>query len=157
MEETSETNHNRLRENRGRTHLYTGEVSVLSSHVDGGVSVLVDFVQRDRLFLHELKQPQQDLLLERHTERRTETCYCIYVNECVCLYMCVCVCVLPVHSGQRSGSDWDVLWCSSALQWPPSHSPSTSHTPDDHSATKTHTVNMFPKGPGGWKSVMALI
>lgn len=51
------------------THLYTGQVSVLGCHVDSSVSVLVDFVQRDCLFLHELKQPQQDLLLQRQTER----------------------------------------------------------------------------------------
>lgn len=50
------------------THLYTGQVSILSCYVDSSVSILVDFVQRDCLFLHELKQPQQDLLLERQTE-----------------------------------------------------------------------------------------
>lgn len=37
------------------THLYAGEVSVLSGNVHGGVALLVNFVQRDGLFLHELK------------------------------------------------------------------------------------------------------
>lgn len=46
-------------------YLDTGEVSVLRRHVDGCVSVLVHFVQGDGLFLHELQQPQQNLLLHR--------------------------------------------------------------------------------------------
>lgn len=50
------------------THLYTGKVPILSCDVYSGVSVLIDFVQRDGLFLHELKQPQQDLFLERRTQ-----------------------------------------------------------------------------------------
>lgn len=51
-------------------HLYAGEVSVLSCHMDGRVPVLIHFVQRDGLFLHELKQPQQDFLLDTQTDRR---------------------------------------------------------------------------------------
>lgn len=49
-------------------YLDTGEMSVLSRHVDGRVSVLVDLVQGDGLLLHELEQPQQNLLLRRNTD-----------------------------------------------------------------------------------------
>lgn len=51
----------------------------------------------------------------------------------------------PVRSEQRSGSDWDILWCSWALQWPLSHSPSISHIPDDRSVRYTYTqaLNKF--------------
>lgn len=54
------------------THLNTGQVSILSCYVDGRVSILVNFIQRDGLFLHELKQPQQDLLLQRDTTSFTD-------------------------------------------------------------------------------------
>lgn len=56
------------------THLNTGQVSILSCYVDGRVSILVNFVQRDGLFLHELQQPQQDLLLQRDTISFTDWC-----------------------------------------------------------------------------------
>ncbi len=58
-------------------HLYTGQVSVLRCYMDSSVSIVVDFVQRDGLFLHELKQPQQDLLLERQTGEKKVSFLCV--------------------------------------------------------------------------------
>lgn len=54
------------------TDLDAGKVTILGGHVHGSVSVLVNLVQGDGLFLHELKEPQQDLLLETQTKRETE-------------------------------------------------------------------------------------
>lgn len=48
----------------GPAYLYAPEVAMLRGHVNGAVPILVHFIQRDALFLHELKKPQQNLLLQ---------------------------------------------------------------------------------------------
>ena len=47
----------------GPVYLYAPEVAMLWGHMNSTVTILVHFIQRDALLLHELKKPQQNLLL----------------------------------------------------------------------------------------------
>lgn len=48
----------------GPVYLYTPKVAMLWGDVNGAVTILVHFIQRDALFLHKLKKPQKNLFLK---------------------------------------------------------------------------------------------